>query len=404
MARVFQMVKQLGEDGKSRWVRAPKKYRGTATWFLDYQDAGGRRQTVACEAQTKAQAEALLSTKQSDNHKAAILGRQSTDGIKPVAFKTFFDDTYMDCSKERVRESTQTRKEQLGKHLVAFFGLTPLRAINAGSVTDFMTKRAKDGASVSERNRERALLSNIMAEAFRRELVDVNPVARVRPLRERNQRDLWLRPEDVTWLLKYAETWVKPFIIFACYTGLRLSELVNLVWAALEHSPGFVRVGSESKGGRTRFVPLRQEAKDVLKGLSRHIGETGEVPWVFYNARRKQPYRGNSVYHSFKRAAELAASKLDQQGQTEAAGRLRKACFHTLRHTFASWSIQGGELTDSEVQQYLGHSSDSMTRRYAHLECATVKQGGLDSLPTLPRVPELLDSCKMEVASNAKAV
>ena len=50
-------------------------------------------------------------------------------------------------------------------------------------------------------------------------------------------------------------------------------------------------------------------------------------------------------------------------------GRLESATFHTLRHTFASWAIQRG-VPIAEVQQYLGHSSDHMTRRYAHLACA----------------------------------
>lgn len=38
--------------------------------------------------------------------------------------------------------------------------------------------------------------------------------------------------------------------------------------------------------------------------------------------------------------------------------------FHTTRHTFASWLIQRG-VPIAEVQAYLGHSSDVMTRRYA---------------------------------------
>ena len=151
------------------------------------------------------------------------------------------------------------------------------------------------------------------------------------------------------------------------------------------------------------MVTLNVEAKAALKNL-RRIGEKGEVPWVFYNARRKNAYKGNSVYHSFKRAAELAASKLDKEDLKEAAGRLRGSCFHTLRHTFASWSIQSGELTLAEVQQYLGHSSDSMTRRYAHLGDPTLKRGGLDGLPSLPPVEKLQDSCKMEVARKSEAV
>jgi integrase len=43
-----------------------------------------------------------------------------------------------------------------------------------------------------------------------------------------------------------------------------------------------------------------------------------------------------------------------------------RATVHSLRHTFASWLVQNGaEL--GEVSAALGHSSLTMTTRYAHL-------------------------------------
>jgi site-specific recombinase XerD len=47
----------------------------------------------------------------------------------------------------------------------------------------------------------------------------------------------------------------------------------------------------------------------------------------------------------------------------------RKATIHSLRHTFASWLVQNGADL-SAVQDMLGHSSITVTRRYAHLEKA----------------------------------
>ena len=88
------------------------------------------------------------------------------------------------------------------------------------------------------------------------------------------------------------------------------------------------------------------------------------------NGRLKKPYRGNSVYHSFKKGVEAARKHLKELGRTEDAKRLAGATFHTLRHTFASWCIQKGKKME-KVQQYLGHTGDHMTRRYVHLAPVT---------------------------------
>ena len=81
---------------------------------------------------------------------------------------------------------------------------------------------------------------------------------------------------------------------------------------------------------------------------------------------------GSSVSHAFKEAVRAAAKWLRANKRTRDARRIQKASFHTLRHTFASWLIQAG-VPIAKVQQYLGHSSGHMTRRYAHLAPSTFK-------------------------------
>jgi integrase len=48
------------------------------------------------------------------------------------------------------------------------------------------------------------------------------------------------------------------------------------------------------------------------------------------------------------------------------AAKLDDLTFHTLRHTFASWAMMRGASL-KELQELVGHSSLTMTMRYAHL-------------------------------------
>jgi integrase len=340
---------------------------GKPAWCYRFLGLDAKYHRVRTDAQTREQTEALLRQQLAQLSIARAKGLHSLDHLKPVIFGDFYRDTYIATVRERVRESTVQRKEYAARYVLPFFGCIPLRAINAGHVSEFMAKRSKDTPKPSSReiNIERGLVSAVLHEAFRHGLVDTVEAARVRPLKERG-RDLWLTREDIGHILEHAEEWVKPFIVFGVHTGMRRGELCNLRWADLEHSPGWIRVDAP-KTGSVRFVPLNATARGVIAGLARRIGTEGPIPFVFVNGRFMNCYKPDSVYHSFKAACQRAARALEETGKDpEGVGRLRGATFHTLRHSFASWSIQAG-IPIADVQHYLGHHSDVMTRLYAHL-------------------------------------
>lgn len=54
----------------------------------------------------------------------------------------------------------------------------------------------------------------------------------------------------------------------------------------------------------------------------------------------------------------------------------QRVVFHTLRHTFASWLVQKGTPLYT-VAELMGHTTLTMTRRYAHLAPDTVRKAAL---------------------------
>lgn len=139
-------------------------------------------------------------------------------------------------------------------------------------------------------------------------------------------------------------------------TGLRVSELVGLPFAALREGTEAILV--RGKGGKERLVPLNDAARDALADYLEirdwFIGEGLQSRWLF-------PSRGESGFLTRQRFAQrLKEVALD-------AGIARdKISPHVLRHAFASHLLAHGADLRS-VQQMLGHADISTTQIYTHV-------------------------------------
>ena len=99
------------------------------------------------------------------------------------------------------------------------------------------------------------------------------------------------------------------------------------------------------KTQKTRAVPLNADARKVLEAWA--PGRKNE--FVFYNFETGKPFI------DLKTGFAQACRKAGITGVT----------WHTLRHTFASRLVNRG-VDVVTVQQLLGHSSVTVTMRYAH--------------------------------------
>jgi len=123
------------------------------------------------------------------------------------------------------------------------------------------------------------------------------------------------------------------------------------------------------KTERLREVPINAETRKVLEAW--WLGKKNEV--VFYNPETGKPFV------DLKAGFAIACRKARISGVT----------WHTLRHTFASRLVnRGADIVT--VKELLGHSSLSVTMRYAHTNfdskrAAVEKLDGFgDNLVTVP--------------------
>jgi len=254
-----------------------------------------------------------------------------------------FGERYMEHAKTNKR--SWLRDQQMLEHLSGFFGKDrPLTELAPVDIEGYKVhRRAK--VSGSTVNRELALLKRMFNLAITWDLfLAANPVRKVKFFREFNIGLRVLSSEEEKDLLQNASPYLQDLIRFALNTGLRIGEIFSLRWSNVDLKRAILAVFA-TKTEKIREVPINSETRQVLEAW--WLGKKNEV--VFYNPETGKPFV------DLKTGFGLACQRAGISGVT----------WHTLRHTFASRLVNSG-VDIVTVKELLGHSSLSVTMRYAH--------------------------------------
>ena len=196
----------------------------------------------------------------------------------------------------------------------------------------------------STRNRYRALMRAMLRAAEREwEWIDRAPVLIAEP--EPEGRVAYMSREQAEVLIACLPDKYRNPVRLALLTGLRRSNIFDMLWENIDLERGTAVVRAEdAKGKRRIIVPLNSQARALLEALPgpRQGRVWGDLKRVWCN-----------TWKAAVKRAELPAGFR----------------FHDLRHTWASWHAMAG--TRREVIQELGGwASGDMVQRYAHLSPA----------------------------------
>ena len=189
------------------------------------------------------------------------------------------------------------------------------------------------------------------------------------------QFERWIRAVDADFELKHADghaadgqiTWIKDAALLAVGTGIRRRALVNLQWRDVNFDSGFLTVrnneetGVKTKSGHARRVPIVADAKDVLHRLHDRAAEKQEGQPTGYVLRNRSGGQLSADYTSRRFKHYVRVAKLPEE-----------ISFHSLRHTCASWLAMKG-VSMKTIQAILGHSTTTVTEKYAPLAPAAMK-------------------------------
>ncbi len=202
--------------------------------------------------------------------------------------------------------------------------------------------------------------------------IEINPTKNaVRPLRDEARdvsKDVFT-PEQITNLIKAApsEDW-KGAILCGYYTGLRLRDVADLEWSAVDLDKRTIRVKTR-KTLRTVTVPIHPEFRAWLEKQTRGIGKAP----VFQSLVGKSGGGKSGLSMAFKRIMERAKIKGRLLREANGAGRSQSSLtFHSLRHSFNSAMANAG--ISQEIRQKLtGHTSAETNKVYTHHELEALR-------------------------------
>ena len=167
----------------------------------------------------------------------------------------------------------------------------------------------------------------------------------------------------------------RTFLMLAYGTGLRLSELCHLRVCDIDsHADRMCIRVVQGKGQKDRYVPL---APDVLELLRTWWHSTHPKLWLF-------PGQGDG-----SQPINEATVQKWYQAARASAGITKRGGIHTLRHCYATHTLEAGADLNS-LSQWLGHRHVSTTSRYLHLARPDAPDGArhnpLNLLAALPPV------------------
>jgi len=258
----------------------------------------------------------------------------------------------------------------------------PISDINLWVMEKWRSEELKRGKAKTTINRDVTTLKACLSKAVEWEILDANPLQKLKPLRtegssrarylavaeesalrkallERDQRlrenrangNAWRRARHQAMLPDLSTAafadYLQPMVLLSLNTGLRRGEVLQLSWADIDLLQRKLVVrGDNAKSGKTRYVPLNDEA---LETLQHWRSGTESTEWVF-------PGRDGE---------RMLAIKTSWNGVLASAA-ITDFRWHDLRHHFASRLVMKG-VDLNTVRELLGHSDLSMTLRYAHL-------------------------------------
>lgn len=263
--------------------------------------------------------------------------------------------------------STQDKKNPLPKsihYLKEYAGTVTLGGINPTwlkGYRDFLLRQEALGEATA--SKYLSALKGVLRQAIRDRLIIRDPCEAVKGIKVPEAMTQHLTIHEIEKLARIpvggdlgAE--IKKAFLFACFTGLRVSDLRGLTWGNIERDPLAIRM-IQKKTRTSVKIPLSVTAWAIIDDKRMHHADESVFP--------KLTTKTNTNVYLVAWAGKAGIEK--QLG------------WHVARRSFGTLALQnGGDL--ATVSRLLGHTNLQHTQKYLKTDSSTM-QRAIDSLPEI---------------------
>ncbi len=235
-----------------------------------------------------------------------------------------------------------------------------LPQIKLSIVREWITNLSELGLESSSINRKITSLRSFFSYLKKESIIDSNIISDIKSLKQPKNLPLYVTEqsmnslfEDVPFDNNYKGVLTKTVLLIFYFTGIRLSELLNLKNGDVDFYTEQIKV--LGKRNKQRIIPI---GKELILQLREYQTEKESLGFpVTNNTNLFLTEKGEPLYA--KLVYRLVTENLNK------VTTLKKRSPHIIRHSFATHMLNNGADLNT-IKELLGHESLSATQIYTH--------------------------------------
>jgi len=248
--------------------------------------------------------------------------------------------------------SYSTDLNQFTNFLSTEFSIKSIRKVNFQLVRSWIAKLLNDNISTRSVNRKITTLKTYFRFLIKEDVISESPMQKIISPKTSKRLPVFVEEIKMNQLLNeidFGEGFVgqrdRLILELFYFTGIRLSELINLKTEDIDYSNSTILVLGKRK--KERLIPLTSDILFKIKKLN----SSNKNKYLFTTDKGKQ-ISTKQVYRLVNKYLGMVTT-------------LDKKSPHILRHTFATHMLNNGADINA-IKELLGHANLSATQVYTH--------------------------------------